>query len=164
MTPSTEVVTVRLLRLPLGLYREASEHQDELQREFALIQNSLSLDDTAVPVRLLRLVDQLNAVFAAFSAEPQANLVAALERNDTTIDLQYQIPPTAKPGCISLRALLDEADEYCRHGDHLLTLATRSEIVALRRWFLGEFVAQIDGVEPTPWDEWDPDTGALPHR
>jgi hypothetical protein len=164
MTAPTELVAVKLERLPLALYREASEHQDELQREFVLIQHSSSLDEAAVPRRLLRLVDELNLHFGAFSQEPRANLAAALERDDVTIDLEYKIPPAAKAACISLGALLDEADEFCRNGDHLLTLATEPGPLGLRRWFLGEFVAQIDGAEPTPWDEWDPDMGALKPR
>lgn len=161
MTLSSDLIAVRLLQLPLDLYRQASEHHDELRREFTLIQHTSSLDETEVPVRLLRLVNELNRLFAAFSEGPEAKLLAALERGDTTIDIEYQIPPAARAACISLNALLDEADDYCRSGDHILTLATGPGPLALRRWFLGQFVAQVDGAEPTPWDEWDPDAATL---
>jgi hypothetical protein len=46
--------------------------------------------------------------------------------------------------------MLEEADEYCR-SDQLLTLATPPTLVAFRRWYLGEFIAQIDGRPPQPW-------------
>lgn len=59
-------------RLPLDLYWEASEHQNELRREFALLQLS-SPDDTSVPCRLLRLVEELDARFAAFSTRPTSS-------------------------------------------------------------------------------------------
>jgi hypothetical protein len=47
--------------------------------------------------------------------------------------------------------MLDEADEFCRQGKHLLTLATPPDLRRYRQWFLGEFVAQIGGRPPTPW-------------
>jgi len=47
--------------------------------------------------------------------------------------------------------MLDEADDYCRRGDHLLTLATPAEELRFRRWFVGEFVEQLGGAAPTPW-------------
>ena len=160
MTPPDELVVVRLERLPVDLMREASEHQDELRREFSLMQHASSDDEGYVPRRLLRLVDSLQLHFAAFSDEPRADLAEALERGDESIDLEYRVPPQAREACIALGELLDEADEFCRRGDHLLTLATAADPLALRRWFLGEFVAQIDGRDPTPWDEWDPEAGS----
>jgi hypothetical protein len=109
-------VVIRLERLPLALMQEASEHQDEMRREFSLIQQSSS--------------------------------------DDETIDLEYQIPPEARTACITLGELLDEAEEFCKRGEHLLTLTTPAEPLALAL-ILGEFVAQIDGADPTPWDEWE---------
>ena len=50
-----------------------------------------------------------------------------------------------------MQAMLDEADEFCRHSD-LLTLATPADLVAFRRWFLGEIIRQLDGGAPRPWD------------
>ena len=49
--------------------------------------------------------------------------------------------------------MLDEADEYCRRGDHLLTLATPPEELRFRRWFISEFVDQVNGAPPTPWPD-----------
>jgi hypothetical protein len=46
--------------------------------------------------------------------------------------------------------MLNRADDYCRQGA-LLTLATPDDLVAFRRWYLGEFRAQINGARPTPW-------------
>ncbi|CAN5191697.1 hypothetical protein BH24ACT1_BH24ACT1_03630 [soil metagenome] len=74
------------------------------------------------------------------------------------MDVEYRVPPEAKEAAVALGALLDEADEFCRNGIHLLTLATPPGPYALRRWYLSEFIAQIDGADPTPWDEWEPPT------
>jgi hypothetical protein len=48
--------------------------------------------------------------------------------------------------------MLDDADEYCREGRHLLTLATPPDLLAYRRWYLQQFVDQARGRPATPWD------------
>lgn len=154
MTGPGELITVRLLRFPLELYRQASEHQDELQREFAILQHASCEDETSVPRRLRLLIDELHDRFGAFSSGPRSDLAMALDRGEKSTDVEYHVPPEAREGAVALGDLLDEADDFCRRGTHLLTLATPPGPLALRRWYLGQFVAQIDGAEPTPWDEW----------
>lgn len=139
--------SVRILGLPLDVYQRASEHSDELLREFALVRED---DSDHVPARLLALIDELNARFGAFTEGPRSTLQDALARGDRTIDLQYEVPAEAADAAIRLGALLDEADDFCRSGD-LLTLATVPEGLAFRRWFLDEFVSQIGGRSPRPW-------------
>lgn len=147
----TELVTVRMLGIPLDLYRESAEHGDELMREFALIRERDPDDGRAVPRRLLALVDALTEQFGAFTAGQEAELRQAHERGERTIDLVYRVPPEAKQAALELGAMLEEADAFCREGHDLLTLATPQRAVAFRDWFLDEFVRQIDGAEPTPW-------------
>lgn len=141
------LVTVRILRLPLDVYARASEHSDELLREFALIREENS---DHVPSRLLALIEELNARFGGFTEAATLALQAALDRGDAHIDLSYEVPPDAGAAARRLGALLDEADEFCRSGD-LLTLATLPESLAFRRWFLEEFALQVDGRPPRPW-------------
>ncbi len=149
---SERLVTVRLIGLPLPLHREASEHSDGLQREFALIERSTA-DESGLPTRLRRLITELGIGFRAFTAQPTEELRQARERGDDRIDLTYHMPARAREAVLQLGQLLDEADEFCRAGEHLLTLATPPGPLAFRRWFLGEFVAQIDGAQPTPWEK-----------
>ena len=60
-----------------------------------------------------------------------------------------------------LGALLEEVDDFCRSGQHLITLATPPESLAFRRWYLNEFIAQMERHEPpVPW----PDYVAEHHR
>lgn len=147
------LVEVVLLRLSLPAYREASEHHDELRREFALMaQGPAAVPAPDVPSRLVALGVELERRFQAFSSQPQAELDTAVARGDERIDLRYRIPPEAGPAAAAFDALLDEADAYCRAGDGLLTLATPPRAAAFRRWLLGEFVRQIDGLPPTPWE------------
>ncbi len=147
----TDVVDVRLLGFPLDLYRKAKEHHDELMRELAL----LALDDdpsTDVPRRLVELIAALRSRYARFTTGADAVRDEAMNRGEAAVDLTYRIPVQARTAVLDLAAMLDEADEFCRRGEHLLTLASPPDARAFRRWFLGEFVAQIDGADPTPWE------------
>src|SRR5229473_1455832 len=148
MPPS--LITVRLLELPVPLHARASAHADALQREFELIVHDQS-DHLTVPSRLLELIEDLNARFGAVGDQPQAELDAAVDAGIDQIDLIYLLPTEAGEASRQLDALLDEADAFCRAGQHLLTLAAPEDVIGYRRWFLNEISAQIDGSRPTPW-------------
>jgi len=150
--PSEDFVEVRLLGLPLLVWRRTQEHVDGLLREFALIAQDGEAR-AATPKRLLDLVKEVNATYGGFSAEPRQAMEAALDRDESEIDLTYRLPPAAGDAAQRLGDMLDEADDYCRRGDHLLSLATPPEELRFRKWFIGEFVAQIGGAPPTPWPE-----------
>ena len=146
------LVEVRLLRLPLQVWQRTQEHVDGLLREFALIAQDEE-GRAATPGRLLDLVRQVTAGFGGFSVEQRRAMEVALDRNESEIDLTYRIPPAAAAAAQQLGDMLDEADEYCRRGDHLLTLATPPEELRFRKWFIGEFVDQVNGAPPTPWPD-----------
>jgi hypothetical protein len=148
---STQTVVIRIERLPVALYREAAEHGDELVREFALIRDADPDDSAAVPRRLQLLIDRLTGQFSMFTGPQTEQLQRAIDRGDEWIDLVYEVPPDVKEACLALDAMLDEADEFCRRGKDLLTLATPPSALAFRKWFLHEFVRQADGEPPRPW-------------
>jgi hypothetical protein len=143
---------VRLLGFPLALHARSVEHHEELMREFQLL--ALATHAADVPQRLVTLVDELTSSFAGFTDAPAAERDAALDRGEDAIDLTYAVPPTAGDAALRLDRMLEEADEYCRAGDRLLTMAAPADAAALRHWQLTEFAAQLDGAEPTPWAEW----------
>lgn len=145
----TDLVEVRLVGLPVEIHRRAAEHSDELQREFTLLQAS-SEAGSDVPARLLSLIGELRSRYAGFTANPQQELIDAMERQVETIDLVYQVPRDVRDATVRLGELLDAADDFCRSGQ-LMTLATPAEALAYRRWYLNEFVRQADGLPPTPW-------------
>ena len=140
---------VRLLGFPLRLHQRAVEHHEELMREFRL----MSLDPPRagdVPHRLVQLIAELTAVYGGVSSATDAERDAALARGEESVDLTYRVPPEVAEACLRLDEMLDEADEFCR-ADHLLTLAAPPDAVVMRKWYLGEFVSQLAGAEPTPW-------------
>ena len=155
MTASDDgIVEIVLRGLPVEVHRRTSEHSDELQREFALLRASADTGSD-VPARLLALIDEVGSRYRGFTENTQQELLDAMDRRQETVDLVYRIPAHVRGATIHLGELLDEADEFCRAGD-LLTLATPPEALAYRRWFLNEFVRQIDGEAPMPWSEFKP--------
>jgi hypothetical protein len=153
VTDTPALVEIRILGLPVGIYRETSEHTDDLIREFTLVRESEAGGEGGhVPARLLALVEELTDRFSGFTNQQQTALQQAVERGDPSIDLVYRVPPAVKQGCLDLERMLDEADEFCRAGEALLTLATPPRCVAFRRWYLREFVRQVDGQQPMPWE------------
>ena len=145
-----EPVEVRLLGVPVDLWRRAAQHQEGIEREFAILR--ASAPDDSVPHRLQALVDQLEGRFADFGEHNRRLLQDAADRGDDSIDLVYRLPAEAGEAAARLDAMLDEVEAYCREGD-LLTLATPEPLVEFRRWLLGEFVRQVGGAPPLSWDE-----------
>lgn len=162
MTAATEAdrVTVHLLELPVPLAARSRQWFEELLREFALVAAGATdghdghhgHDGPHVPGRLLQMVQLLTARFSAVSDAPRERLEAAIDRGDRVIpDHVMELPLEAAPATRALGDMLDEADRYCREGQHLLTLATTDDVLAYRHWYLGQIVDQLAGASPTPW-------------
>jgi hypothetical protein len=150
---------VRLLGVPMALHAAAQEHSAELMREMYLIAQQLhasGADGIAehLPVRLVELVEALTGEFSGMTVAQDRQLEDAVASGVESIDLVYQIPAAAGAAAQHLGGMLDEADEYCRAGQHLLTLATPPQLLRYRQWYLGEFVRQLAGEPPTPWSEY----------
>ncbi|MDQ1357304.1 MAG: hypothetical protein QOF20_688 [Acidimicrobiaceae bacterium] len=154
--PLPELVAVPVLRIPVAIWARTQEHIDELLREFTLIAAQLRdrPGGADVPVRLIQLVQDLTEDYGGLNTDQEDRLAKAADAGLAEIDLVYQIPREAAVACRHLQEMLDEADAYCLDGEHLLTLATPMELNRFRRWFLEEFVRQLDGAAPTPWPDY----------
>lgn len=148
-----DLVTVRLLALPVSLQARAQEHADELTRELTLIGERMRQrgDHAGLPARLVSLVEQLTAEYSMFTGEQEQQVADAVASGAATIDLTYQVPASVAVAARALSDILDEADDYCRAGEHLLTLPTPDDLLTYRRWFLDAFTDQIAGAEPVPY-------------
>lgn len=147
---------VRLVGLPIALQARAQEQHAELMREFALLDigGRHPRPREAVPERLLQVIDDLEHRFGDMGSAADLQRDAAAARGEATVDLTYLAPPEIGVACASLSALLDEADEFCREGDSLLTLAAEGDLVAFRHWYLSEFARQLRGELPTSWADY----------
>ena len=157
MTAADDLVEVQILQLPVPLWSRAHQLFDELMREFALASAQADDgDDQHVPGRLTRLIDELTARYSAGSSAQEEQLHAAAAAGQPVVDLLvFTLPAAIAEAFLALSDLLDEADQYCLEGKHLLTLAAPADVVAFRRWYLGEFVLQVAGARPVPWPEYD---------
>lgn len=153
--PADDLTDVRILALPIELWTQAQEHVEGLLREFTLITASTRQPESPqVPLRLLGLIDELQRDYATMSIEQDETLNAAASEGRESVDLVYQVPPGVPDACRHLADALDAADEFCRTGEHLLTLATPPGALAFRQWFLDEFIRQVSGEAARSWPQW----------
>lgn len=160
MTSSEQLVEVRLLEVPVELRGRSLQHGEELLREMALISQDSETRDAhgstrPLPDRLLALAHEVRTTYGALAARADEQYAEAVARGDTYIDaLVYQLPITIGPFIRHLIEILDEADDYCRAGQHLLTLATPADVAAYRHWSLTEIERQLAGGAPTSWPDY----------
>jgi anti-sigma regulatory factor (Ser/Thr protein kinase) len=141
---------VRFVGVPVGGYLELQAHNDALFRELELISIELERDDGAqVAAPLADLVDQLYRRFRGQRDSYRDVVAAALTRGDATVELTTTATPAAASGARAYLALLEQADALCRDGT-LLTPEPPATVKTLRRWFVEEMAAQVDGAAPTP--------------
>jgi len=158
------LMVVRLLRLPVRLHVRAREHGESLRREFQLIADQARQPHHgAAPKELLALTVAVSARYSGFAIEQEDAVDAALEAGEPHIDLTMRVPAAATQAAAALRAMMDEADEYCREGKHMLTMATPPDLVAYRSWYLTEFSRQVAGLAPQPWSPGACDVAPCPH-
>jgi hypothetical protein len=151
-----DLVAVHLLEVPVPLWSKAQQLTDELLREFALAASQSDDDDHHLPARLTTLMEVLTTQFDGVSSAQEEQLAAAAAAGQPVIaDLVFHVPAEAAPASRMLGDMLDEADEYCRQGQHLLTLAAPEDVVRFRRWYLMAFIDQCAGAAPVPWPAFD---------
>jgi len=149
METAPDLVSVQFLRFPIDIQRRAAERNDALMREFALMRTTQP--DNSVPNRLNALVDNLSGRFSGFGEALKADIEAARERGDDHVDLAFSVPAAVGEAAREYNEMLDEVNEYCRAGRHLVTLQETPDILALRRWFLREITEQVGGAPPVPF-------------
>lgn len=144
-----ELVEVQLLGYPLRVAQRATEHYNDIFREFALLAGDQPHEGREVPRRLLALVDALGRRYPRQQAHEQER-EAALARGELSADFVISMPRSAGDASAELDAMLDETDEFCLAGK-LLTLAAPDDVVEFRRWYLQEVVVQTRGGPATHW-------------
>jgi hypothetical protein len=149
-------VEVEIRRIPIPLWARTQEHIDELLREFTLMaaQRQEHPESEAAPVRLIRLVEDLTQQYGGLNTDQENRLATAALHGVPELDLVYRVPAQAAEASRRLMEMLDDADAYCEAGRHLLTLATPEDLRRFRRWFLEEFINQLNGADPVPFPDY----------
>lgn len=147
------MVQVHLPRFPLRLWQRADAHHEAIRREMEIIRGGTQRD--SVPNRLLDLIEDYEEQYGPAADLTWAEIKEAAERGEESIDVTFTVPAEAAEAAATLAAMLAEVDEFCRAGEHLMTLATPPELVAFRGWLLGEFTRQIENRDPPmSWEEY----------
>jgi len=158
---SDEVVHVRLPRVPVRVWQRASAHQDAIKREFEIIM--ADLPKNSVPHQLAGLIAEFDDRFGGVADPTWEDMYAAAERGDEEVTLVFEVPTAVADAAARLLQMLDRVDAFCLEGEDLLSLTTPPDLVSFRRWFLGEFIRQIDkGLPPRNWSEWEEEETSEP--
>ena len=143
-----------ILALPVKLWSMAEEHVDGLLREFSLlVAGAQESAEAHVPSQLLALVEELQHDYHGVGGEQGLQLARAAAAGIESLDLVYSVPVSVAAACRRLNDALDAADQFCAAGEHLLSLGTPPRVLEFRRWYLNEFVAQVEGEAPTSWSQ-----------
>ncbi|MGW5770811.1 SpoIIE family protein phosphatase [Streptomyces longwoodensis] len=136
--------TVKLVDVPLVLFRAAQQHGDEMLRELAL---TADLEDRAG-------ISRAELVAAAdVSGVLKACTASALEETMTggaTVTLDVAFPVDAAPAVDTLRHVLEHGDAAAQLGA-LLTLPAPPHVRGHHQWVLDELATQLAGGAPTAW-------------
>jgi hypothetical protein len=145
-------VTVRLYGIPVGMLQKSSEEYEALFRELRLMKerSDVSPSSPALPERLGVLLSGLGTRFSGLGPGMDDVWQGALDRHLDSFDWTLELPQSAAAACEFYDTMLDEADEFAQSA-RLLTLPASPASVAVRRWFLSEFIRQLRGGSPVAW-------------
>ena len=135
-----------LLGIPVALLQKASEEYEALFRELRLMKEhaDATLPPAVLPERLSILLPKIGTRFNGFGPGLDESWQEVIDRHAESYDWHLELPPSAVEACEFYDAMLDEADEFVLVAQ-LLTLPASPASVAVRRWFLSELIAQLQG-------------------
>jgi anti-sigma regulatory factor (Ser/Thr protein kinase) len=145
-----DIVDFRWTGLPLAELDLTAEHYDSVLREFHLVLEREPEARAAVPGRLISLMDELT-LFGPLISSVEQDLEHGRRSGAPVVDVGLELPREIGTFALRLDNLLDESDAYCAAGVELLSLEPTGEVVALRKWLIGELVRQSEGHPPVAW-------------
>jgi hypothetical protein len=146
-----EQVEVRLLGLPLHLMRASREHHDGLMREFRLLALAGQVSPDEIPARLVELVRVLNEQYSATRERRDAELDAAIAAGHEVLDQVVSVPP-ATAGAVARPEADAERRRRLLPRRGALHRAAPSARPRFSDWYLEQFLDQLAGADPVPWD------------
>ena len=144
----SQLLTIVLLGMPVELFSHLRRHFGEMGRELRLL--AISHSDSH-PLALEFSETYLQVEYERRHVRGVEWLDRAMADGTPTVDLSYAAPPTAPATMERLGMLIERVyDELV--GGVLLSTRPPEELIALQRWYLGEFARQAKGEEPLRWE------------
>jgi hypothetical protein len=145
-------VRVRLVDVPVALFRAAEQHTADLLREIALM--AAARDEVGEG----HLFTEILAAAETYSQRPAASRsriagsVAAAQRQGwDRVTVDFDADAGTADGALAWEELLQRFDAMSR-DERLLTLPADRELAAYRQWYVSELVEQVrTGRDPIPW-------------
>ncbi|HVE62396.1 MAG TPA: SpoIIE family protein phosphatase, partial [Mycobacteriales bacterium] len=157
--------SVSLRQMPATLWLAAVQQHDALLRELALLRGfrGESTDDLAAADRARSILQ--NAAAAALAAARAAgrarnplppNHPGVLDEVPPAMDLELPAMTSDAGDFGVLQDVLDEAERLASSGQ-MLTRPGLPEVVAVRDWACEQVIAQLHGLDPSPWPgaDWE---------
>jgi hypothetical protein len=140
---------VRLLGVPVAVYREFEVHLDDLIRELQLIAvgdgQGLGTDD-----RLRDLALHIDAGLGSQRRDFADQVRVGFEAQQTHVDVALTVGPHASYAVRMLRQFMLVADAHAEAG-RLLTFPAGPDLVTMLNWIVVEVVGQTeDAARPHP--------------
>jgi hypothetical protein len=146
---------VRLLDVPVALYREAQQHTDSVLRELVLMAGYEVSRGSDGPMR--GLFQRANDGFADrldLTVQAARAVDAARERGDAYVTLSLTLPARYAASVQLWARLVEELDALCQDGT-MLCVPASDEVKAFAHWWCAELTAQLRaGATPTSWREY----------
>ncbi len=134
---------LHLKGVPVRLFLESQDHQNDLVREFQLIQiGERDLGLPHPPAELARLVSDIVSRYSDVRNATRGQAVDALKRGDDTMTLAVPVRPGMAAALREWLRLLESADRVCEEG-RVLSLASSPAVRELRRWYVREITSRL---------------------
>lgn len=140
-------IRVRLLDMPVALYRRFRMRYYELGRELRLLALAHG-DDYPVAAELAEVFLRTEQERRLTRGAEQLDALLASE--DDRGDVELLVPHTSPQTSAKLLETLERADRFCRE-QRLLVLSASPVDLAFQRWYLGEIARQAAGEQPSAW-------------
>jgi hypothetical protein len=152
---------VRLVDVPVALFRAAEQHTNDLLREVALM--AAARPDLEAGHLFSEMLSTADA-YAHRPAEVREciaeSVALAIGAGWETVTVEVEADDAAAEGAWAWEELLRRFDAMSRDGQ-LLTLPADAELTAYRAWYVRELVEQVrTGRSPTGWSPFREPAGA----
>lgn len=144
--PRGQLLSLRLLGLPVATTLGLQRHHEELRREARLLSFTHE-DDYPLAGELTTMFARLERVLPLALAEA---VDAAAANGQEILDVDVDVSIEAVPVFEEFLESMDRADEFCR-AERLLSLARSSHQKRFQCWILGELIGQASGQSPIRW-------------